>query len=124
MILAAGLNWRQAAVLRAYASYYRQSSAPYSNTYVSRVLNKYANVAADLFAVFDAMFNPANGLTAEERDAEKARIGARIASELDSIPLLDDDRILRNLLTLINATLRTNFYQHNGKGSRKPSHSN
>ena len=117
LILAAGLNWRQAAVLRAYASYYRQSSAPYSNTYVSRVLNKYANVAADLFAVFDAMFNPANGLTAEERDAEKARIGARIASELDSIPLLDDDRILRNLLTLINATLRTNFYQHNDKGA-------
>ena len=117
LILAAGLNWRQAAVLRAYASYYRQSSAPYSNTYVSQVLNKYANVAAELFAVFDAMFNPANGLSTGERDAETARIGARIASELDSIPLLDDDRILRDLLALINATLRTNFYLHNDKGA-------
>ena len=111
LILAAGLDWRQAAVLRAYASYYRQSSAPYSNTYVSQVLNKYANVAADLFLLFDAMFNPANGFSVECRDAEKAKIAARIASELDKIPVLDDDRILRDLLALITATLRTNFYQ-------------
>ena len=73
LILAAGLDWRQAAVLRAYASYYRQTGAPYSNTYVSQVLNKYADVAADLFVLFDAMFNPANGLTVDERDAERPR---------------------------------------------------
>ncbi len=111
LILTAGLDWRQAAVLRAYASYYRQSGAPYSGAYVAQTLNKYAAVAADLFAVFDAQFNPANGLSTEEREAERARIAARIASELDAIPLIDDDRILRELLALITATLRTNFYQ-------------
>ncbi len=117
LILAAGLNWRQAAVLRAYAAFYRQTGTPYGIIYVSEVLNKYAGVTADLFALFDAMFNPANGLSAGERDAETAGIGARIASELDKIPLLDDDRILRDLLALINATLRTNFYQRHDKGA-------
>jgi len=113
LILAAGLDWRQAAVLRAYAAFYRQTGTPYGTIYVSEVLNKYAGVTADLFALFDAMFNPANGRSVEEREAERARISARITAELDKIPLLDDDRILRDLLTLINATLRTNFYQGN-----------
>ena len=111
LILAAGLDWRQAAVLRAYGSYYRQTGAPYSTTYVSEVLNKYAGIAADLFQLFDALFNPANGLSVAEREAERAKITARITAELDDIPLLDDDRILRNLLALMSATLRTNFYQ-------------
>ena len=42
LILAAGLNWRQAAVLRAYAAFYRQTGTPYGIIYVSEVLNKYA----------------------------------------------------------------------------------
>ena len=113
LILAAGLNWRQAAVLRAYAAFYRQTGTPYGTIYVAEVLNKYAGIAADLFALFDAMFNPENGLASEEREAERALISARITAELDKIPLLDDDRILRHLLSLINATLRTNFYQGN-----------
>lgn len=115
LILSAGLDWRQAAVLRAYASYYRQSGAPYSTSYVSDVLNKHAAVAANLFALFDALFNPANGLTTQGREAEKTKISARIALELDAIPLIDDDKILRHLLALINATLRTNFYQRDEK---------
>ncbi len=110
LILTAGLTWRQAALLRAYGFYYRQAGAPYGVIYVSQVLNKHAAIAAELFALFDAMFNPANGLDAEGREAERAKIADRIAGELDRIPALDEDRILRNLLALMNATLRTNFY--------------
>ena len=110
LILTAGLTWRQAALLRAYGFYYRQSGARYGVIYVSEVLNKHAPIAAELFGLFDTMFNPANGLDAERREAERAKIEERIAGELDRIPVLDEDRILRNLLALINATLRTNFY--------------
>ena len=60
LILAAALNWRQAAVLRAYGSYYQQTGVPYSSVYVSEVLNKYAGIAASLFELFEVMFNPAN----------------------------------------------------------------
>ena len=114
LILGAGLDWRQAAVLRAYGAYYRQTGAPYGTYYVSEVLNKHARTAADLFKLFDRMFNPASSLDADTRDAECAKIAQRIVAALDKIPVLDEDRILRNLLTLINATLRTNFYQPGG----------
>jgi glutamate dehydrogenase len=110
LILTAGLTWRQAALLRAYGFYYRQTGGRYGVIYVSEVLNKHAAIAAELFGLFDTMFNPANGLDAERREAERAKIEERIAGELDRIPVLDEDRILRNLLALINATLRTNFY--------------
>jgi glutamate dehydrogenase len=110
LILAAGLDWRQAALLRAYSAYLRQTGAPYGPAYVSEVLNKYPDAAAGLVALFDVMFNPANGLNADGRNAERARISERIAAELDQIPVLDEDRILRNMLAMVRATLRTNFY--------------
>ncbi len=116
LILGAGLDWHQAAVLRAYGAYYRQTGAPYGTYYVSEVLNKHSRTAANLFELFDRMFNPASSLDADTRDAECAKIEQRIVAALDKIPVLDEDRILRNLLTLINATLRTNFYQPGGGG--------
>jgi glutamate dehydrogenase len=111
LILSAGLDWRQAALLRAYGAYYRQTGTPHGMIYVAEVLNKHARVAASLFELFDRRFNPAVGLDADAREAECAKIAGRITAALDEIPVLDEDRILRNLLTLINATLRTNFYQ-------------
>ena len=117
LILGAGLTWRQAALLRAYAAYYRQTGTPHGLIYVAGVLNKHPRTAADLFELFDRMFNPANGLDAGARNAECAKIAQRIAAALDRIPVLDEDRILRNLLTLINATLRTNFYQRDAAGN-------
>ena len=119
LILSAGLNWRQAALLRAYSAYYRQTGAPHGPIYVSEVLNKHPSVAADLFALFDTLFNPANALNEEGRNAGRARISERISRALDEIPVLDEDRILRNLLALVNATLRTNFY-HRGEDGNPP----
>ncbi|MGO9543359.1 MAG: NAD-glutamate dehydrogenase [Rhodomicrobium sp.] len=116
LIMTAGLDWRRAALLRAYAAYYRQTGSPYGTIYVSEVLNKHPGTAADLLSLFEAMFDPANGLDAEARNAAQAGISERIAGALDKIPVLDEDRILRNLLALIGATLRTNFYHRDGEG--------
>ncbi len=110
LLLTAGLAWREAALFRAYAAYFRQTSAPFGQVYLAQVLNKHAGVAADLFSLFDAMFNPENHLDAQQRESERNRISARITNKLDSIPALDEDRVLRGFLLMINATLRTNFY--------------
>ncbi len=117
LMLGAGLDWRQTALLRAYGSYLRQTGAPYGMAYVSEVLNKHAAIAADLFALFDTMFNPGNGLDPKAREAGQATISSRIAGKLDIIPALDEDRILRNFLAMIAATLRTNFYHRGADGS-------
>ncbi|MBV9913712.1 MAG: NAD-glutamate dehydrogenase, partial [Sinobacteraceae bacterium] len=44
-----------------------------------------------------------------QRDAEK--LVAQIRVDLDEVTSLDEDRILRSYLSVIEATLRTNFYQ-------------
>lgn len=43
----------------------------------------------------------------------------QINLRLDEVSSLDDDRIIRRYLDLINATLRTNFYQQDAKGESK-----
>ncbi len=117
LILAAGLDWRQAAVLRTYSSYYQQTGVPYGSVYVSEVLNKYPAIAASLFNLFEVMFDPGKSMSDRRRDVERLKIAGRIAESLDKIPVLDDDRILRSLLVLIGATLRTNFYQPGKDGA-------
>jgi glutamate dehydrogenase len=116
LILSAGVDWRQAALLRAYGAYLRQTGAPYGLAYVSEALNKHPGIAKALFSLFDAMFNPDNGMDAEALDAARNSISGRIAADLDKIPILDEDRILRNFLAMVNATLRTNFYHRSGDG--------
>jgi len=116
LILSAGLDWRQAWLIRAYASYYRQTGATFSLAYVAETLNRYSAIAADLFALFEATFDPAKGGDVGNAAAREA-ISARISAALDAIPSMDDDRILRQLASLIGATLRTNFYQKGPDGA-------
>src|SRR5262249_32736921 len=47
----------------------------------------------------------------EKRDAQMQAIVAALRALLDNVASLDEDRILRAYLGLINATLRTSYYQ-------------
>jgi len=46
-------------------------------------------------------------------------LAAQIEEALEAITSLDEDRILRGLLTVIQATLRTNWFQRGPNGERK-----
>jgi glutamate dehydrogenase len=116
LILRAGLNWREVSLLRAYAGYLRQTGASFGLAYVSEVLNKHPGVTSDLFLLFDTLFNPASNATPELRAEEAAKITQRITSALDKIPVLEEDRVLRSLLSVIQASLRTNYYQRTDTG--------
>jgi glutamate dehydrogenase len=117
LVLLAGLDWRGVSVLRAYARYMKQAAFTFSQAYIEQALAAHANIAADLVALFHARFDPA---LADERDTTQERIAARIASALDDVSNLDEDRILRQYLALIEATLRTNFFQRAPDGGHKP----
>jgi glutamate dehydrogenase len=111
LIVAAGADWREAAVLRAYASYLRQLGSPFGMRYVADALNRHAGVARDFIELFHARFDPQRGHDTEKRLAAAAPIRQRIAGALAGVPSLDEDRILRQMLNLIDATVRSNFYQ-------------
>ena len=77
LVLAAGLTWREVAVLRAYAYYLRQIGTPYTERYVEQVLSNYPAITADLAALFAVQFDP-DLFTGdpEQRPAESSRIAA------------------------------------------------
>ncbi|ATE62220.1 NAD-glutamate dehydrogenase [Thauera sinica] len=108
LVLLAGLDWRSVTVLRAYARYMKQAAFTFSQHYIEQALASHPAIAAELIALFRARFDPAQD---EARDARQAQIAERIAAALDGVTNLDEDRILRHYLALIQATLRTNFFQ-------------
>ena len=107
LVLRAGLTARQVELLRAYARYLRQIGFPFSQQYIETTLVRHAGVAGQLVQLFTARFTPDDG----DRTAEANVTRTAIIEALDAVLSLDDDRTLRALLSLIEATVRTNAFR-------------
>ncbi|WP_149181740.1 NAD-glutamate dehydrogenase [Streptomyces sp. TRM49041] len=113
LVLSAGLGWRQAMVLRAYAKYLRQAGSTFSQDYMEDTLRNNVHTTRLLVSLFEARMSP-----------ERQRAGTELTDglleeldgALDQVASLDEDRILRSFLTVIKATLRTNFFQKDAEG--------
>ncbi|MGR6321755.1 NAD-glutamate dehydrogenase [Micromonospora soli] len=110
LVLRAGLTWRQVVVLRAYAKYLRQAGTVFSQEYMEQTFIGYPRIASLLVELFETRFAPGATSMDERRQRSGELVGA-IGEALDDVVSLDQDRILRSYLTLIQATLRTSFYQ-------------
>ncbi|GIJ34942.1 NAD-glutamate dehydrogenase [Micromonospora sediminimaris] len=119
LVLLAGLTWRQVVVLRAYAKYLRQTGTVFSQDYMESTFIAYPRLATLLVQLFEARFEP-GPVDAEQRQRRGAELVAEIRAALDDVASLDQDRILRSYLNLIQATLRTSFYQRPVGGRPKP----
>lgn len=115
LVLGAGLTWRQAVVLRAYAKYLRQAGSTFSQDYMEDTLRTNVHTTRLLVSLFEARMSPARQTAGSELvDAMLEELDGA----LDQVASLDEDRILRAFLTLIKATLRTNFFQLNDAGEQ------
>jgi glutamate dehydrogenase len=110
LVLHARLTWEDAVVLRAYRRYRRQIGTSFTEAYQNDALVGYPDVARALIALFAARFDPERA----DSDAEAARQAVLDACE--AVQRLDQDRILRGFLGLVDATLRTNRYRP-GRGA-------
>jgi glutamate dehydrogenase len=119
LVLRAGLTWRQVVVLRAYAKYLRQAGTIYSQDYMESTFLAYPGISALLVSLFETRFDPRMNLTAEDRSLQAKQLMSAINAQLDEVTSLDQDRILRSYLTLIQATLRTSFFQRSADGRPK-----
>jgi len=120
LVLGAGLDWREVAVLRTYTKYLRQAGVSFSQDYMERTLAAHPAIARGLVDLFRARFDPVWGEA--QSDARKARgeeIAAGIAAALEAVTTLDEDRILRRFLNAVGCTLRTNFWQAAADGGVK-----
>ena len=61
LVLAAGLTWRQVAMLRAYCKFLLQVGVPFSQAYVEQTFARYPLLARLLVELFEARFDPAIG---------------------------------------------------------------
>ncbi|MDO7868951.1 NAD-glutamate dehydrogenase [Nocardioides jiangxiensis] len=108
LVLGAGLHWRQAAVLRAYARYLKQAGTPFSLESIEEALRENVALTRLVVGLFEARFDP--DADAEGRSQKEERLREQIVSGLDDVVRLDHDRILRSYLALVSATLRTNHF--------------
>ena len=106
LIVRAGLTWKQAALIRAYSRYMRQIGTTFSQDYIEQVVAANSSITVLLVKLFEIQF--AEGVVEREVNAEA--LVFEIESRLDAVVSLDHDRILRSMLGLIRATLRTSFF--------------
>lgn len=115
LVLGAGLSWRQAMVLRAYAKYLRQAGSTFSQDYMEDTLHTNVHTTRLLISLFEARMSPGRQRGGTElTDA----LLEELDGALDQVASLDEDRILRSFLTVIKATLRTNFFQEAAGGTQ------
>ncbi|MFT5721522.1 MAG: glutamate dehydrogenase, partial [Motiliproteus sp.] len=116
LVIAAGIGWRQVILLRALCKYLLQLRLPFSQTYMQQTLATNATITRLLVAFFEQRFDP----TLEtDRQARTEALAAQIETALDAVENLDQDRILRHFLSLLQAMLRTNYFQPNAAGQNK-----
>jgi len=108
LVMRAELTWQQVVLLRSYAKYLRQASFPYSQSHIESVLNENPRTARSLVRLFEALFDPAPSGSSKNRDAQAA--AAAVAADIDALVSLDTDRVLRAFASLIQATIRTNYF--------------
>ncbi len=122
LVLAAGLTWRQVVALRMVAKYLRQTQSTFSQDYVESALVTNAGLARLLVDLFETRFDPSRyaGAAGPERAGDSEAVTAQIEQALDEVRSLDHDRIVRALLAVVLAGLRTNYYQRGPDGAPKP----
>ncbi len=117
LVLSAGLTWRQAAILRAYSRYLRQTKIPFSQEYIENTVLAHTDIATALVRLFETRFDLALGT--EVRASQADQLTAEIGKLVDEVTSLDEDRILRRLMAVILATLRTNYHVTDGEGNSR-----
>lgn len=116
LVLRAQMPWRHITILRTYLRYLRQAGLHYSREFIEGTLSDNPKIAKALVAFFVAQFDP---LLNGKNDKEAAKFESLIATEMENVESLDQDKVLRSVLSVIKYSLRTNFFQMDEQGNEK-----
>jgi glutamate dehydrogenase len=115
LVIYSSLSVREVAVIRAMVKYMVQTALPFSAAYIGETLRKYSYMSWLISQLFEAKFNP------EKHNVNQmAHFSSLFEDELVKVQSIDEDQILKTAYSIINAMVRTNFYQKNADGSNKP----
>ena len=115
LILGAELGGREVSILRAFAKYERQIGGTFSQSYIEDTFSRYPSIAKLIIKLFNLKFDP------KKKTSEKTitKVEADIETSLDNVANLDDDRIIRRVVEMIAATIRTNYFQADANNEEK-----
>jgi len=117
LVMTARIGWRRIMLIRALSRYLLQLQVPFSQQYMQETVNNNPAIARDIVELFFIRFDP----TFEgNRDKAFIRLLQSTEAQLEEVTSLDEDRILRHFLSLIQAIYRTNFFQSDDAGLSKP----
>lgn len=116
LVLEANLTWQETAMLRGYTKYLRQTGFTFSQNYIEQALINNADISKLLVQLFMLRFDP---VIQHHTHPEAQEIISNIEQSLEAVASLDEDRILRRLLEVMQATLRTNYFQKYNDGKTK-----
>ncbi len=112
LLVLTGLSWQEIDVLRAYRNYFLQLGHQITGASIHHAFLTNPLVALGLFNYFEARFKPDpawdNPANREEQALSPIRL--QLLENIAAVTDLNDDRILRTLFNLIDATVRSNFY--------------
>lgn len=117
LVLSADLDCRSINILRAYYKYLWQTGLVFSQNYVEDALYNNSALALKLVDYFYTKFDI--DLTSTIRNNKLDEIKKSINESLDSVSSLNEDRIIRSFLQVLDATVRTNFFQLDKNGNHK-----
>ncbi|TNE74870.1 MAG: NAD-glutamate dehydrogenase [Gammaproteobacteria bacterium] len=120
MLLSSYMSWREIALLRTFARYMRQIRFSNSQTFISNTLVNHVDLTRILLDYFEARFNPDRNQSPAKSKAAQQKLEIEFNAGLDEVENLSEDRVLRLYLELMQATLRTNYYQPDAEGGTKP----
>ena len=106
LVLRAGLPAGEVVILRAYARYCKQIGFALSQATIEATLAAQPHIARMLLQLFRLRLSPT-----ERDDEAAARQVHAIEQALEKVTALSEDRVLRQLLGLVQCTLRTNWWR-------------
>lgn len=110
-LVAAGLEWQDVSIIRAFTHYLRQAGFSLTERHMGEVFTTHGEITAALVELFRVRFDPDLDEEQGSRADRAAEVEERIEKALAEVASLDADRVLRSVLALIRATVRTNVYQ-------------
>lgn len=119
LVLSAELSWREVFVLRAYAGYMRQTLFNSSEHYIANALVNHRDITRQLIEFFKQKFDVSQVRSIEENLLTLNALRDEILVNLDAVENLNEDRILRRFLLLMDGSLRTNYFQQAEDGGAK-----
>jgi glutamate dehydrogenase len=119
LVTTAEIKWRDAALLRAYASYLKQIHFGYAVAHIAETLSNHREICRLLIEYFGKLFDPS---LSESKRKQARTTRAKLVAAIDAVTVLSEDSVLRAYLNLFDATLRTNYFQPDADGVEQKSY--